>query len=50
MDFPLKELLEGLGLPIIIILFMLSPAIVGALLGQIIRLFLNIFGKGDDDV
>ncbi len=49
MDFPLADILGGLGLPILIILLMLSPAIIGTLIGQIIRFFRYIFGAKDDD-
>lgn len=49
MDFPLEDILGGLGLPILIVLIMLSPAIIGALIGQIIRLIRNLLGLKDDD-
>lgn len=49
MGFPLEEIIGGMGLPILIILLMLSPAIIGALIGQIGRLFRNIFSRKDDD-
>lgn len=46
----LLELL-GAALPIVIIitLIMAAPAIIGSLIGQIIRFFRNIFGGKDDD-
>lgn len=49
MGFPWEEVIDGMGLPILIILLMLSPAIVGALIGQIARLIRNIFSRKDDD-
>ena len=47
----LLELLAAvLPLTIIVVLIMASPAIIGALIGQILRFFRNIFsGKDDDD-
>ena len=50
MDFPWEEIIDGMGLPILIILLMLlSPAIIGALIGQIAKLIRNIFIRKDDD-
>lgn len=49
MDFPWEEIIDGMGLPILIILLMLSPAIIGALIGQIARLIRSIFSRKDDD-
>ena len=37
MGFPWRELIDRMGLPILIILIMASPAIVGCLLGEVIR-------------
>ena len=43
-------LAAALPLTIIVVLIMASPAIIGALIGQILRFFRNIFsGKDDDD-
>ena len=47
MGFPWRELIDGMGLPILVILIMLAPAIVGALLGEIIRFFRHLFGRDD---
>lgn len=49
MGFPWEEVIGGMGLPILIILLMLSPAIIGTLIGQIARLIRNIFSRKDDD-
>jgi len=51
MEFPLAELLGALiPIMVIIVLVMMFPAIIGALIGQILRFFKNIFcGKDDDD-
>lgn len=49
MPFPWRDVLGGLGLPILVVLIVLSPAIVGALIGEIIRFFKNIFGRGDEE-
>lgn len=49
MGFPWRELIDGMGLPILIILIMASPAIIGCLLGEVIRFFKQLFGKDDDE-
>lgn len=49
MDFPLKELIDGLGFPVYLLLLMLLPVIVGAIIAQVLRLIRNFFGKGEDD-
>ena len=36
-------------LVVIVVLFMAFPAIIGSLIGQIIRFFKYLFGKKDDD-
>ena len=44
MEFPLAELLGALiPIMVIIVLVMMFPAIIGALIGQILRFFKNIF-------
>jgi len=50
MDFPLADVLGGIvPIAVVIGLLMLSPAIIGSLIGQIIRFFRYIFGRKDDD-
>ena len=53
MDFPWDALwiLASALIPLVVIavLFMASPAIIGALIGQIIRFFRYLFGKKDDE-
>lgn len=38
-----------LPITVIIVLIMASPAIIGSLIGQILRFFRNLFGGKDDD-
>ena len=49
MGFPWGALLTMIAVPMIFLLIGLSPAIFGALIGQIIRFFRNLFGGKDDD-
>ncbi len=48
MDFPWDALGTIVGISLIFLLILLSPYILGALIGQILRFFRNLFG-GDDD-
>ena len=43
MDFPWADVLGGLGLPILIVILMCSPMIIGALIGQIIKLITFLY-------
>lgn len=38
-----------LPLTVIVVLIMAAPAIIGSLIGQILRFFRNLFGGKDDD-
>lgn len=49
MGFPWEEVLAGLGLPILVVLFLASPAIFGCLLGEVLRFFKLLFGKDEDE-
>ena len=49
MDFPWADVLGGLGLPILIVILMCSPMIVGMLIGQIIKFFRYLFGSKNED-
>ena len=51
MSFPWEALLPLFGFVGVVLLFMLAPAILGSLIGQIIRFFKSLFsGKDDDDI
>lgn len=50
MGFPWTDVLGGIvPIAVIVVLLMLSPAIIGSLIGQIIRFFRYLFGIKDDD-
>ena len=50
MEFPWADVLGGILLAVVVIgLIMLSPAIIGTLIGQIIRFFRNLFSDKDDE-
>lgn len=49
MEFPWEIVPILLGATAVVVVIMLAPAIVGSLIGQIIRFFRNLFGGGDND-
>ena len=50
MEFPWADVLGGILPAVVVIgLIMLSPAIIGTLIGQIIRFFRNFFSDKDDE-
>lgn len=50
MDFPWDALLDIIVIPMIFVLILLSPYILGAFIGQVIKLFRNLFSEKDDDI
>ena len=49
MEFPWEIIPTLLGVTAVIIVITAAPAILGSLIGQILRLFRNLLGGGDDD-
>ena len=50
MDSPWADVLGGIiPITVVIVLLMLSPAIIGTLIGHIIRFFRYLFGIKDED-
>ncbi len=50
MDFPWEVIPIFLGATAVVVVIMAAPAILGSLIGQIIRFFRSILGGGDDDI
>ena len=49
MDFPWEIFPALLSVAVLLALIMLSPVIIGSLIGQIAQFFRNLFGGKDDD-